>query len=371
MTSHASRRPIVAEFSGSALRQNADRARALTAPSGKVFAVIKADAYGHGLLEVAARLSPAVDGFAILELSAAQALRQHGYDGPILMLEGFFKADELQVFSQWQLDTVIHCTDQIQTLTLTQLSQPLNVFLKLNTGMNRLGFTLEEAAAAFDALKQLPQVRSVSVMTHFADADNDRGTGWQLERLAAAWPEAGLYRTSFANSAALLAGPADRQKLGDLVRPGIMLYGASPWGATDPAKTATALGLAPVMSLKSAIIGIQHLQPGDRVGYGGTFTADQAMTIGIVACGYADGYPRHGSNQAPLLVNGVRTRVVGRVSMDMMCCDLTNVPDAQIGSPVVLWGEGLPADEVADAAGTIAYELFCALAPRVPRIWRD
>ncbi len=141
MTSHASRRPIVAEFSGSALRQNADRARALTAPSGKVFAVIKADAYGHGLLEVAARLSPAVDGFAILELSAAQALRQHGYDGPILMLEGFFKADELQVFSQWQLDTVIHCTDQIQTLTLTQLSQPLNVFLKLNTGMNRLGFT--------------------------------------------------------------------------------------------------------------------------------------------------------------------------------------------------------------------------------------
>ena len=371
MTTHASTRPIVAEFSGSALRQNAERARALTAASGQVFAVIKADAYGHGLLEVAARLKPAVDGFAILELSAAQTLRQHGYDCPILMLEGFFKADELQVFSHWQLDTVIHRTDQIQTLAATRLAHPLNVFLKLNTGMNRLGFAPNEAASAFAALNQLQQVRSVTVMTHFADADNERGTDWQLERLAAAWPEATACRTSFANSAALLAGPADRQKLGDLVRPGIMLYGASPWGATDPAKTAKSLGLAPVMSLKSEIIGIQHLQPGDRVGYGGTFTADQAMTIGIVACGYADGYPRHGSNQAPLLVNGVRTRVVGRVSMDMMCCDLTNVPDAQIGSPVVLWGEGLPADEVADAAGTIAYELFCALAPRVPRIWRD
>lgn len=371
MNANASPRPIVAEFSAKALRQNAMRARALTPQAGCMFAVIKADAYGHGLVEVASRLRPMVDGFAILELAAAQALRHQGYDQPILMLEGFFQAEELQVFSELQLHAVVHCADQIKLLAASRLTQPLDVFLKLNTGMNRLGFPLDAATDVYAALNQLEQVRSVTVMTHFADADNDRGTDWQLERLAAAWPEATMCRTSFANSAALLAGPAVRQALGDLVRPGIMLYGASPWGVGDPQKTATALGLAPVMSLKSEVIAIQQLQAGDRVGYGGTFTADRAMMIGIVACGYADGYPRHGSNQAPVLVNGVRTRVVGRVSMDMLCCDLTGVPDARIGSPVTLWGEGLPADEVAEAAGTIAYELFCALAPRVPRVWRD
>lgn len=371
MNSNAFSRPILAEFSGLALRQNAALARAQLSCGGQYYAVIKADAYGHGLIDVASRLAPDVDGFAVLELSAAQALRSQGYTQPILMLEGFFNADELDVFSALQLSTVVHRADQIECLAVSRLKQPLDVFLKLNTGMNRLGFPVDEAAHAYAALDQLAQVRRVTVMTHFADADNERGTGWQLDRLSAVWPEANNLRTSFANSAALLAGPAAREAIGDVARPGIMLYGASPWGHSHPQKSAMALGLAPVMSLKSELIGIQHLQPGDRVGYGGTFTAVKAMRIGIVACGYADGYPRHGSNLAPILVNGMRTRVIGRVSMDMLCCDLSDVPDAGIGSPVTLWGEGLSADEVAEAAGTIAYELFCAVTARVPRIWRD
>ncbi len=371
MTSLATPRPIVAEFSGRALRQNAERARVLTPMGGRMFAVIKADGYGHGLTAVAERLSPLVDGFAILELAAARSLRAMGCDKPILMLEGFFTPDELVEFSALHLSTVIHRAEQITALAASSLTQPLDVYLKLNTGMNRLGFPLDEAAQAFAALRALAQVRSVTVMTHFADADNERGTGWQLDRLQATWPAAADHRTSFANSAALLSGPVIRPALGDDVRPGIMLYGASPWGGSDATKTAEALGLAPVMTLKSRLIAIQRLEPGDRVGYGGTFVAEQPMNIGVVACGYADGYPRHGSNLAPILVNGIRTRVVGRVSMDMLCCDLSPIPQAQVGSPVTLWGEGLPADEVADAAGTIAYELFCALAPRVPQVWQD
>jgi len=371
-------RPIIAEFSGRALRQNAERVRALIPVGARTLAVIKADAYGHGLLEVAERLLPVVDGFAVLELAAARSLRAQGYVLPIVMLEGFFAPDELPEFSALQLATVIHRADQIHALSAWSQSpsslsscEPLDVYLKINTGMNRLGFPLSEAPTAFAALQSLPQVRSVTVMTHFADADNTRGTGWQLDRLQAAWPKAHDHRTSFANSAALLSGQAGRTTLGDDVRPGIMLYGASPWGATDPARTAQALGLLPVMTLKSEVIAIQTLTPGDRIGYGGTFVATAPMKIGVVACGYADGYPRHGSNQAPILVDGVRTRVVGRVSMDMLCCDLTSVPEARVGAPVTLWGNGLPADEVADAAGTIAYELFCGVTARVPRIWVD
>jgi alanine racemase len=208
-------------------------------------------------------------------------------------------------------------------------------------------------------------------MTHFADADHDRGTDWQLKRLLTVWPEVMNCRTSFANSAALLTGPTTREALGDVVRPGIMLYGASPWGASVSGKTAEALGLKPVMTLRSQLIAIQKILPGERVGYGGTFTADRPMHIGVVACGYADGYPRHATNQTPILIDGQRTTLVGRVSMDRLCCDLTHLPDARVGTSVTLWGEGLPVDEVADSAGTISYELFCALSHRVPRIWRN
>ncbi len=367
----SSPRPIVAEFSGKALLHNVQRARSLTPEGAKVFAVIKADAYGHGLAEVSQRIGSAVDGFAILELTAAQWLREQGFKQPIVMLEGFFSADELGTFSHLGLSTVVHRADQIQSLAKADLAEPIDVFLKINTGMNRLGFALSDARAAYEQLLGLQSVRHVTLMTHFADADNVRGTDWQLRRLADAWPEVFDLPLCFANSAALLVGNRERTHLGDAVRPGIMLYGASPWGAQDSSKTAHALDLQPVMTLKSSLIAVQRLQAGERVGYGGTFVAERPMTIGVVACGYADGYPRHAGNLAPVLVNGQRSRVLGRVSMDMLCCDLSDIPEATIGSPVTLWGKGLPADEVADAAGTIAYELFCALAARVPRVWKD
>ena len=333
--------------------------------------VIKAEAYGHGLIEVATALNGIADGFAILELAAARRLRAQGFKEPILMLEGFYEPAELVEFSALGLSTVVHCLEQIEALAQAALPLPLPVFLKLNTGMNRLGISLPDARQAYQRLRALPQVAEVTVMTHFADADHPRGTAWQLQRLLEAWPEVMDCRTSFANSAALLINRASRTVLGDIVRPGIMLYGASPWGGQIAGRSANALGLKPVMTLRSQLIAVQSIKPGDRVGYGGTFTADRPMRIGIVACGYADGYPRHATNQTPILVDGRRTTLSGRVSMDRLCCDITDMPSAHIGSPVTLWGEGLPADDVADSAGTIAYELFCALAPRVPRVWHD
>ena len=366
-----SSRPLSARFSRAALVHNAQLARRLTAVGSQVLGVIKADAYGHGLLETALTLCDQVDGFAVLELDAARQLRQQGVVKPILMLESFHSPAELKEFAALSLSTVVHRLDQIDTLAQADLSTPLSVFLKLNTGMNRLGLSLSDARSAYERLRALPQVREVTVMTHFADADNSRGSAWQLERLRAAWPDVMTCQTSFANSAALLNGPADRNALGDVVRPGIMLYGASPWGGMVPGKTAVDLDLQPVMTLSSQLIAIQEIQAGDRVGYGGTFTAERPMRIGVVACGYADGYPRHATNLTPILVDGQRTTLTGRVSMDRLCCDVTNISTAQVGSDITLWGHGLPADEVADSAGTIAYELFCALAPRVPRFWQD
>ena len=370
-TAAADGRPLVATFSRAALAHNGQRARSLTPAGGQVLGVIKADAYGHGLLETADALKGAVDGYAVLELAAARMLRQHGYQAPILMLEGFYSATELIEFAALGLTTVVHRLDQIDTLACATLAAPVPVFLKLNSGMNRLGIALADARSAYERLQSLSQVASVTVMTHFADADNARGTGWQLARLTQAWPDVMAARTSFANSAALLSGPATRDALGDVMRPGIMLYGASPWGAAVPGKTAADLDLRPVMTLRSELIAIQDIQAGERVGYGGTFTADRPMRIGVVACGYADGYPRHATGDTPILVNGERTTLTGRVSMDRLCCDVTQIPGARVGSPVTLWGEGLPADEIADSAGTIAYELFCALSPRVPRRWQD
>lgn len=364
-------RPLVAEFSRAALRHNARLGVSLLPPKGILYGVVKADAYGHGLLESASALKGAIDGFAVLELDAAKRLRQEGFEEPILMLEGFHDPVELKEFSLLGLSTVVHQLDQIEMLFHDRLIKPMPVFLKLNTGMNRLGFRLADAQAAYERLISLPQVSDVTVMTHFADADHTRGTAWQLERLFASWPAVVNCRTSFANSAALITGPADRKVLGDVVRPGIMLYGSSPWGSNVDGKSAKDLGLRPVMTLRSKIIAIQEILPGERVGYGGNFTAERLMRIGVVACGYADGYPRHASNQTPILVNGLRTTLTGRVSMDRLCCDITDIMDVRVGSPVTLWGEGLSADEVADSAGTISYELFCALSHRVPRVWRD
>lgn len=349
-------RPILARIDPQAFRHNYLRAKAL-APGARAWAVVKANAYGHGLLTCAEAVREVADGFALLEVSEAMRLRASGFTQPILMLEGFFTENDLCLAADHQITTVIHCAEQLRMLELAELSQPLAVCLKLNTGMNRLGFPPEQTNAVLARLQATGKLGQISLMTHFAEADG-AGIVESLARFEAVSRGTALPRSA-ANSAALIRNPEAHY---DWVRPGIMLYGGSPMPALQ---SASALGLRPVMSLASEIIGVQEVQAGDSVGYSATFTADRPMRVGTVACGYADGYPRHAGTDTPILVNGQRTRTLGRVSMDMLACDLTGL-EADVGARVTLWGEGLSADEVASAAGTISYELFCALAPRVP-----
>ena len=353
-------RPIHASISSAALRSNLGVARR-HALGARIWAVVKANAYGHGLARAVAALEGA-DGFALLELETASRLRDAGLSKPLLLIEGFFDAGELLEFSSRGLTAVVHDPGQLRMLEAARLPRPVDVYLKVNTGMNRLGFGLGDARHALERLRACSNAGSIALMTHFAHADEPEGVGEQLRRLAAAGLAEGLPR-SFANSAALLRYPETHV---DWVRPGIMLYGCSPF----PDQSAVAIGLAPAMTLRSRIIAVQELRPGDRVGYGGVFTAREAMRIGVVACGYADGYPRHApgfeDRSTPILVAGKRTRTVGRVSMDMLFADLQAVPEAGVGAEVTLWGEGLSADEVATASGTVSYELLCALAARVP-----
>lgn len=351
-------RPIRATLDLSALRGNFAVARQ-HAGEARLWAVIKANAYGHGLMRAAEALDDLADGYALLDLDDAVALREAGYRQPILLLEGFFEADELPLLAEYGLTPVVHALEQIEMLTGAALPARLPVYLKINTGMNRLGLSLESFHAALTALETLPSVASVTLMTHFADADLERGIGWQMARFVES-AQGCRHPVSLANSAALLRFPEVRR---GWARPGIMLYGSSPFPQDE---TAAQLGLRPVMTLSSELIAVHDLQKGDRVGYGGVFSAEGPIRIGIVACGYADGYPRHAPTGTPILVEGRRTRTVGRVSMDMIMVDLTGIPAAGIGSPVVLWGEGLPVDAVAAAAGTVSYELLCALAQRVP-----
>lgn len=354
-------RPIRARIDLAALRRNYLLAKRL-APAARAWAVVKADAYGHGLWRALAALRDVADGFAVLETETAAALREAGTTQPILMLEGIFESRDRKALVEYDITAAVHCREQLDmVLGAGTDAAPKSVYLKLNTGMNRLGFTAAELPGALARLREKPSIH-VTLMTHFAEADGDRGVTWQLERFRAM---AGDWKgpVCLANSASILRHPETH---GDWVRPGIMLYGASPFAE----QTAAELGLEPVMTLESRIIGMQEIPAGERVGYGGTFTAAEPTRVGIVACGYADGYPRHAPTGTPIAVHGKRTRVLGRVSMDMLACDLTAIPEAGIGSPVTLWGRGVagevPADEVAAAAGTIAYELFCALAPRVP-----
>jgi alanine racemase len=347
---------IARRYASSGIRSDASDAR-----SAKIWAVLKANAYGHGL-ERAARALDAADGFAVLDFQEAARLRVAGVAKPILMLEGIFKAADVALLTKYSLTPVVHNPEQVEMLRLSALEQDINVYLKVNTGMNRLGFTIDNLRAAYDALRMHPQVGSITLMTHFADADGANGVKAQLDWLNEMSRQIeGLAQAprSLANSAALIRFP---EACGDWVRPGIMLYGGSPF----PDRSAAALDLQPAMTLSSEIIAIQNLRSGERIGYGFTYEAVGEMIIGVVACGYADGYPRHAPTGTPVLVNGKRTRTVGRISMDMLCVDVTGIPEAYIGTPVTLWGEGMPADEVAAAAGTVSYELFCALAPRVP-----
>ena len=362
-------RPITATIDFAALRHN-HAVACRHARGARVWTVVKADAYGHGLLRVARALGDLAHGYALIELEGALALRRHGVRQPILLLEGFYAAAELPLLAQHQLTPVLHCMEQVRMFTAAALSRPLPVYLKLNTGMNRLGFNQDELPAAYAALSAAPQVSDITLMSHYADADGERGVAEQEARRATMLAGlAGSPGLSLANSAALLGYP---QSCRDWARPGIMLYGGSPF---PERRSAVELDLQPVMTLASELIAVRQLAPGDRVGYGGLFTAERPLRIGVVACGYADGYPRHAGTDAPVLVEGRRTRLLGRVSMDKICVDLSGIDQARLGSPVILWGGDAPAylaaDDVASAAGTVSYELFCALAPRVPVIERE
>jgi len=350
-------RPIRASIDLEALRHNYLLAKN-RAGHAKAFAVVKANAYGHGLDRALQALGEVADGFALLDLAEARAVRAAGLTQPVALLEGFFEPADLAEIAALRLMPAIHSEAQLAMLERATLAAPIDVLLKVNSGMNRLGFTADSLPAALAQLRALPCVRGITVMTHFARADDEVGVGAQLARFKKM--TAGLdLPVSLANSAALLRFP---EATGQIVRPGIMLYGSSPM---PDMQSAEAIGLRPVMTLTSEIIGVQDVVASERVGYGGTFEASGPTRVGVVACGYADGYPRHAPTGTPILVDGRRTRVLGRVSMDMLACDLTHLPDAGVGSAVTLWGEGLAADEVASAAGTISYELFCALAARV------
>jgi alanine racemase len=354
-------RPIEALIHPTAMAHNLQRART-AAPDARVWAVVKANAYGHGIERAFAGLRGA-DGFALLDLAEAERLRALDWRGPILLLEGCFEPRDLELCSRLNLWHAVHCSEQIDWLAAHKTHLPHRVFVKMNSGMNRLGFTPATFRTAWTRLNALPQVDEISLMTHFSDADGPRGVAHQVASFEAATQDLPGER-SLSNSAATL-----RHDLkGDWVRAGILSYGSAP---DFPGHDIHHWQLQPAMTLRSKIIGTQQLQPGDTVGYGSRFIAQEAMRIGIVACGYADGYPRHAGTDTPVLVDGVRSGTVGRVSMDMLAVDLSPVPAAGIGSEVTLWGHGpkgslLAIDDVAHAAGTIGYELMCAVAPRVP-----
>lgn len=356
-------RPLVATIDSAAMRHNLNVART-SAPHSHIWAVVKANAYGHGLARGMRAFSDA-DGLALIEVDSAVRLREMGWQKPILLLEGFFDHADLPVVASHRIQVAVHSNEQIDMLERAKLASSVDVHLKMNSGMNRLGFAPDEFRVAYARLRGITSVGSISMMMHFANADDPDNAGMpmqeQLHRFQSV--TAGLTGArSVSNSAAVLTRP---DVAADWVRPGVMLYGGTPGG-----RTAAEFGLRPAMTLESEIIGIQHIQAGDAVGYGSRFIADRPMTTGVVACGYADGYPRHAPNGTPVVVDGTKTRIVGRVSMDMITVDLTDVPTAHVGSKVVLWGEGLPIDEVATAAGTIGYELMCALAPRVAVVER-
>ncbi|WP_312068901.1 catabolic alanine racemase DadX [Lelliottia nimipressuralis] len=350
-------RPILAQLDLQALKNNLQIVRR-AAPGSRVWSVVKANGYGHGIESIWSALS-ATDGFALLNLEEAILLRERGWKGPILLLEGFFHADELPLLDKYRLTTSVHSNWQIKALQNAKLHAPLDIYLKVNSGMNRLGFQPERVHTMWQQLRALKNVGEMTLMAHFADAEKPDGIAEAMVRINQAAEGLECAR-SLSNSAATLWHPEAHY---DWVRPGIILYGASPSGQWQDIANS---GLKPVMSLRSEIIGIQTLKAGDTVGYGSRYRASDEQRIGIVAGGYADGYPRLAPTGTPVWVDGVRTGTVGTISMDMMAVDLTPCPQAGIGSPVELWGNEVKVDDVASAAGTVGYEMLTALAPRVP-----
>lgn len=351
-------RAATATINLKAVQHNYRLAKSL-APAGKALAIIKADAYGHGANQVAGALQAEADGFGVACIEEALALRDAGIRSPILLLEGFFTADELEVISQAGLWCAIHSLDQIEILAVSQLAKPVNVWLKMDSGMHRLGVQPEEYITAYQRLKTLPQVEEVVLMSHFSSADEpDKPITAEQIACFDQHVRGVNAEVSLANSAATLAYPSARRQW---LRPGLMLYGASPF--TQPQELADQL--IPAMSLTSEVIAVRTIEAGESVGYGCTWSSQRTSRVATVAMGYADGYPRHARSGTPVLVNGRRSQIIGRVSMDMLAVDLTDIPTAGVGARVELWGENLLAADVAPYCDTIPYTLFTGITRRV------
>jgi alanine racemase len=341
-----------------ALRHNLERARAL-APGARVLAVIKANAYGHGIVPTAVALAGA-DGFAVARLEEATALRAAGLRHRVVLLEGVFSSEQLKLAAHHDFDIMVHEPGQLALLEAQPAARPFRVWFKIDTGMNRLGFKPGQVAAALARLQACAAVsKPVTLVTHLASADDrdDTVSGEQValfERLTGGVPG----ERSIANSAGLIGFPSART---GWVRPGLMLYGVSPFADG----TGESLGLRPAMTLATRVIAVKQIGTGERVGYGGTWQASRPTRLAIAAGGYGDGYPRNTAAGAPVLVGGHRATLVGRVSMDMVAIDVTDVPAVTVGEEVVLWGPGVPVEDVARAAGTIPYELICGVSQRV------
>lgn len=350
---------IRAHIDTAALRHNLGVART-RAGGAAVMAAVKANAYGHGLIKTA-RALPAADGFAVARLDEALQLREAGITQRILLLEGVFSAQQLALAAQQCFDIMVHSLEQIALLEGSSVSTALNVWLKLDTGMNRLGLRPEEFAAAYARLQRVGAVAAPPVLTtHLACADDRDNpmTARQIQvfsDVTRGLPGA----RSIANSAGLLGWPA---ACGDWVRPGLMLYGVAPFIGSVAAQ----LGLRPVMTLQSEVIAVKQVLAGETVGYGGAWRAERAIRMAVVAAGYGDGYPRGLPAGTPVLINGHRAVLIGRVSMDMITVDVSDVPEVAVGDPVVLWGDSIAVEEVAALAGRIPYELLCAVTERVP-----
>lgn len=349
-------RPFTVELDLGALRHNLKRVRDI-APQSKILAMIKANAYGHGLIPIAKALTQ-VEGFGVSCSEEALYLRQAGLKQRIVLMEGLFSKDEVSLLTDYELDTVIHDHNQLNLLSEHPLSHTINVWLKLNTGMNRLGFSPKDLAAVLQKLDHCPWLNIVCVMTHFSSADknksDDTTTQCQIKLFEQAIKEYNFPATSLANSAAILAFPKVHA---DWVRPGLMLYGVSPFSDSSGVQHS----LKPVMTLKSEIISIHQLESGDRVGYGGAWIASKPLRVGIVAIGYGDGYPHRAESGTPILVNGKLSELLGQVSMDMLTVNLSNQLDAQIGDPVILWGTGLPIEQIAESTSSFRFELLCGI----------
>ncbi|MFJ2446217.1 alanine racemase [Pseudomonas sp. NPDC087626] len=355
-------RPARALIDLQALRHNYQLAREVS--EARALAVIKADAYGHGAVRCAQALEADADGFAVACIEEALELRAAGIRAPVLLLEGFFEADELSLIVEQDLWCVVHSLWQLEAIEQATLRKPITVWLKLDSGMHRVGLHPADYQAAYQRLLASGKVAKIVLMSHFARADElDSSSASEQVAVFEAARQGLSAQVSLRNSPAVLGWP---QVPSDWVRPGIMLYGATPFEEAN----SVAARLQPVMTLESKVISVRELPAGEPVGYGARYITPKPMRLGVVAMGYADGYPRQAPTGTPVLVAGQRSQLLGRVSMDMLCIDLTDVPQAGLGSTVELWGKNILASDIAMAAGTIPYQIFCNLR-RVPRLYSE